>query len=434
MISKEVYISPERKGSKKKRCLSCLLLGWILFLINGTLLLLAQSAEVTARMESSTVLIVTKVGKGYGAGSGFIVGNGKYVVTNWHVLIDATDIMVVSGQRRVTAGLLLSSKQKDLAILELENNLMRPSVTFAPSAMVRKTQVVFAMGFPSAAMGANLDVRSSIGEVKISRGIIGAFVKSVSGTALYQTDAAINPGNSGGPLFNRCGQVVGINEMKALTQVVGADGQAVRLPRGEGIGWAIMADELFPELVKAGISYTRAVEPCEPEATQKVAENEKTPLIWFLVAAALFLGIFALILSFIKRNHRRYKNFSFHRKGERPPEQIPEPRPVLRGTVGQYGGMEVNLSDKPLIIGSDAALAQLVITEGEGWESVSGRHCSVSYDFKQNRFIIEDHCSESGTFIDRGIRLKPGESRQIQQGDRFYLCTKEIMFEVELEE
>ena len=430
----------------------------LIFLVAGSLVLFGQTAETIDRMQASTVLVIAKVGNQIGSGSGFIVGEGKYVVTNWHVLMNASNIMVISGQDRLSAGIKHTSKEKDITILELERPLNRPDVVFAPRVLVRKTQTVFAMGFPGAGMGANLDFTSSVGEVKISRGIIGAFVRSILGTNLYQTDAAINPGNSGGPLFNECGQVVGINEMKALTQVTSTDGQVVRLPQGEGIGWAIVADELFPELVKAGISYTRVVEPCEPQLVQVPVQKNADPLMWAVILAALFLGFLALVLGIVRRSRRGVKNASAADVspgakisaggGNSKQKSSPSPtvgeakeagesaalKPILRGIAGQYGGMEVELDDEPLIIGRDPRIANLVITEGEGWDQVSGRHCSVYYDFEKNCFFLEDHWSANGTYMMPGVMVKPGEGHPLQRGDRFYLSTKNIMFAVETEE
>ena len=79
------------------------------------------------------------------------------------------------------------------------------------------------MGFPGAADAPDVVNRESSAEVKATKGIISARVTSLSGVALFQTDAAINPGNSGGPLFDAYGYVVGINVAKALSMVVVVD-------------------------------------------------------------------------------------------------------------------------------------------------------------------------------------------------------------------
>lgn len=408
-----------------------------------------QSEGMIDRMQESTVLIATKVGNKFGSGSGFIVGDGKYVVTNWHVIYKASVIVVLSGNDKVRAVVRRQSRQKDLAILELSRQLNRPSVVFAPRSAVRKAQPVYAMGFPSAAMGDHLDSASTIAEVKISRGIISAFVKSRAGTRLIQTDAAINPGNSGGPLFNTCGHIVGINDMKSLTRVVSASGQVVRVPQGEGVGWAIQTDELFPELDSLGISYDKITDPCSENRGGPVVTRTGTdPLIIAGMIAALALGLLAVILALTRRGRQMVKN-TFTRSmrvppraepirenipapGPPPPSPPPELKPVLRGVSGQYTGMEIPLAAEPLVIGRDPKAAQLVITEGQDWQQVSGRHCTINYDAAKKYFLLHDPGSSNGTFTGTGQKIAPGDTVPLTVGQRFYLSTKHIMFEVTL--
>lgn len=400
----------------------------LIFLIGGVTALPGQSGETIDRMQASTVLVVSKVGNRFKSGSGFVVGKGKYVVTNWHVIMGAANIIISAGQEKVQAAVKQKSEWKDLAILELEKRVNRPEVTFAPRSLVKKkAQVVFAMGFPGVAVGEHVDVESSIAEVKISKGIISAFVKSTRGAALYQTDAAINPGNSGGPLFNACGHVLGINEMKALTEVRTTNGKTVRIPEGEGIGWAIAVDELFPLLDNAGITYTKVSEPCLLQVPQPVDKSRGEPLIWVIIVAVLFLGFIAVVLVLTKRHGQEQAKVPGISSEKTP-------QPILRGISGQYNGMELELTEESLSIGRDHRISDLVLSEGKGWDEVSGRHCSVTYDFEKKCFFIEDHWSSNGTYILPGITAKPGSLYPLKNGDQFYLSTKDIMFEVNLEE
>ncbi|MCP5050639.1 MAG: FHA domain-containing protein [bacterium] len=413
---------------------------WIvIFILVGVSYLPGQSGETIRRMEESTVLVVVKTPDGAGNGSGFVVGNGKYVVTNSHVVEGASNIWVIVKEGKVTAAIKQKSRAKDLAILELQNPVSKPSVSFAPRSLQRKTQVVFVMGFPGAAMDENVDPGSTIAEVKINRGIISAFVKSRGGTDLLQTDAAMNPGNSGGPLFNRCGQVVGINVMKSLTQVRTTDGDVVRVPEGEGVGWAVQVDELFPQLDKAGISYTTVSQPCDPGS----GSSSANPLPVAVILAVLIIGIIAVTLAFTRRGRQMVNDiFGKHLTQEKhPPGPQPQPQsqpsmeskslnPILRGVSGQYEGMEIPLNENPLVIGRDPRMSQLVFTTGDGWEEVSGRHCSLTYNFEKKCFFIQDHWSSNGTCLSSGKEVKPGAPVPLKEGDRFYLSQKQVMFEV----
>jgi S1-C subfamily serine protease len=223
------------------------------------------------RMELSTVRIFVKQGDSYGTGSGFIVGDGSYVVTNHHVIDHADGIAVLAKQLKIPAtSIVADDPAKDLAIIRLKENSGRPPVTLGLRAGVKKTQTIIAAGFPGAADDGPTDDDSLL-EVKFSKGIISAFVRSKSGTLLYQIDAAINPGNSDGLLFDECGRVVGVDAMKSLIPavVVGADGKPTpeRVPYGEGVAWAIQADELLDLLQTAGINPRASSTACGESAS-----------------------------------------------------------------------------------------------------------------------------------------------------------------------
>lgn len=245
-----------------------------------------QGQDVVDQMVQTTVRVLNiephEQGQPYtfGKGTGFIVGNGRYVVTNWHVVNESANgwaVVVVLGPNDEVGGKVIwHTAQKDMAVVELDRPVNRPSAVFATDQYVNRIQPVLAMGFPGAAD----DGDRGVFEVKVTQGIISAFVEEPGrgNWKLYQTDAAINPGNSGGPLFDRCGRVVGINVMKSLTPVVIFDAQGnastTRVPEGEGIGWSIRISELLPELDRLGITYTTATSPCLSDTEQLRQENQ----------------------------------------------------------------------------------------------------------------------------------------------------------------
>lgn len=139
-------------------------------------------------------------------GSGFIISNDGYVLTNDHVVEQMDSITVIlNDQREFTAKLVGSDERSDLALLKIEAKNL-PTLTLAKDEKLKVGQWVVAIGSPF-----GLDYSASHGIVSaISRSIPSAHTES-NYVPFIQTDVPINPGNSGGPLFNMDGEVVGIN-------------------------------------------------------------------------------------------------------------------------------------------------------------------------------------------------------------------------------
>ncbi len=163
-----------------------------------------------------------------GSGSGIIISQDGYIVTNEHVIADANEITVIlnSGEECV-ATLVGADARTDLAVLKIN----KKGLTAAPlgdSNLVEVGDLAVAIGNP---LGQEL-----AGTVTV--GVISAVNRkmTVDGRTynLIQTDAAINPGNSGGALVNKYGQVIGINSIKMSQDGV------------EGIGFAIAMSEAKP--------------------------------------------------------------------------------------------------------------------------------------------------------------------------------------------
>lgn len=152
-------------------------------------------------------------------GAGFIIEEDGYVLTNDHIIDQATDIKVVlSDQREFEAKLVGRDERSDLALLKIDAKSL-PTLKLAPSENLKVGQWVVAIGSPY-----GLDYSASAGIVSaIGRSIPSAHSES-SYIPFIQTDVAINPGNSGGPLFNLDGEVVGIN-----TQFISPTGSSIGL-------------------------------------------------------------------------------------------------------------------------------------------------------------------------------------------------------------
>ena len=276
--------------------------------------------------------------------------------------------------------------------------------------------------------------------VKISKGIISAFVKSPEGTGLYQTDAAINPGNSGGPLFNEYGHVVGINTAKALTLVMtmslNANGVPVqtptRVPEGEGIGWAVQSDEIMAELTRLGIPFKKAGQ------MDKLARLwRSSPETFWAVLGACLLSVSALFLGFTRRGRivmkdavtRGKEMVSVRHFSEKQPAANEKTTPLLTGVTGEFQACTLEIGSDPLVMGRDPDLCHLVFST----PGISKRHCVVHFDMAKNHFTLEDTWSSNGTFLESGEKIPSGEPVILIPGDLFCLSDDSTSFKVQLE-
>jgi serine protease Do len=167
-------------------------------------------------------------------GSGFIINKDGYILTNNHVVGDATEIKVkLSDGREFMAKVVGKDPPTDVALIRLEkapHDL--PTVALGDSDALEQGDFVLALGNPFGLSGS------------ASFGMVSAKARSLQNGPFddfIQTDAAINPGNSGGPLFNMKGEVVGINTAIVSPQI------------GQGIGFAVpisLAKQLLPQLEK----------------------------------------------------------------------------------------------------------------------------------------------------------------------------------------
>ena len=191
----------------------------------------------------SAVSVDAVTSEGYSSGSGVVLTEDGYIITNAHVVAGAKAVGVLfHDNRRLSASLVGFDAAEDLAVLKVEAEGLIPA-RFGDSNTLR-------IGEPVAALGDSLGYRSTFTD-----GIVSALDRQVevddTTMVLIQTSAAINFGNSGGPLLNQYGQVMGINTIKIVTE----DGSA------EGLGFAIpsqrvkyVADRLIAgEEIKAGM-------------------------------------------------------------------------------------------------------------------------------------------------------------------------------------
>ena len=135
-------------------------------------------------------------------GSGFIISEDGYILTNHHVIADADEVIVrMANRKEFVATVIGSDEASDIAVIKVEAEQL-PVLKFGDSDQLKVGEWVLAIGSP---FGFDHSVTAGIVSAK------GRSLPSDNYVPFIQTDVAINPGNSGGPLFNLDGEVIGIN-------------------------------------------------------------------------------------------------------------------------------------------------------------------------------------------------------------------------------
>lgn len=204
-----------------------------------------------------------------GAGSGFIWDDKGHIVTNYHVLKNASDVRVTLQDQSVyEAKFIGADADKDVAVIQIETDKPLKPIKLGYSANLEVGQNVYAIGNPF-----GLDHTLTTGIIsglnrEIASGNTGRPIENV-----IQTDAAINPGNSGGPLLDSSGTLIGIN-----TAIYSSTGTS------SGVGFAIPSDTV-QGIVEQLIQYGKILRPSlgisfAPDASVKqvCAPNRPPPL------------------------------------------------------------------------------------------------------------------------------------------------------------
>lgn len=201
--------------------------------------------EVVSNVSNSVVEISTETVQTHnyfgqfvseGAGSGVIITANGYIVTNDHVIANASKILVrLKDGTKYEAKLIGTDPSNDLAVIKINGKNLKPA-TYGNSSQLKVGDKAIAIGNP-------------LGELRgtVTEGIISARDREINvgdvTMRLLQIDAAVNPGNSGGGLFDRTGELVGIVNAKS-------SGEAV-----EGLGFAIPIDTaktIIDKIIKEG--------------------------------------------------------------------------------------------------------------------------------------------------------------------------------------
>lgn len=162
-----------------------------------------------------------------GSGSGIIYSEDGYIITNYHVIKDATSVIVtLSDEQEYEAVIIGADEASDLAVLKVNADRKLPAAEFGDSSELEIGELVVAIGNP-------LGYSNTVTD-----GIVSGLNRQLSDytdeMTLIQTNAAINSGNSGGALVNSRGEVIGINSAKLVAS------------NAEGMGFALSIDEVKP--------------------------------------------------------------------------------------------------------------------------------------------------------------------------------------------
>lgn len=189
----------------------------------------ADVSAVVEKVMPSVVQVTVRAGSGEGLGSGIVLSADGRILTNYHVVAGAREVVITfSDGSQAQARVVGSDRQADLALLQASGVSDLTPAVLGDSDAVSVGDSVIAIGSPAGLQGT------------VTAGIVSAVDRDVtisSGGASYQalqTDASINQGNSGGPLFDSAGRVIGINSA-IYSPVSGPGGAAGSV----GIGFSI---------------------------------------------------------------------------------------------------------------------------------------------------------------------------------------------------
>ena len=416
-------------------------------------------------------------------GSGFVINDRGTIVTNNHVIDGVADKSVgtvtvlyasaadaIAGRihtmddlsaeiaKLPQASVVDHDRQRDLAILEPKAPGQGAPFAVAPMRLVLAGDRVRAFGYPG--LSDNLAPSAYVTMSQPSGEVAAKFRYDKMNVDVFRTTAEIGHGMSGGPLVDECGAVVAING-EGSARSFDEPGQ----PRGldvERANYSIVIDALLPMLDKNHIPYRVTSARCVPDSLPVQSTGPvvvaRDPVLTGGVVVSLMLGLTAVVMASTRRGRAAVKNateavtrsISSKRSAAKPlpaeagagaANRAPDPEraqgvpiarepsgPMLYGLSGEFGGVELELTDESVVLGRDPRVSHLVFSTGT--HSVSGRHCSVRFDSARLAVVVEDLWSTNGTFLESGHRLPAGEPTTLKSTDQFYLSDPDILFEV----
>jgi serine protease Do len=179
--------------------------------------------DSSADVRSNTFKVTISLGYGTGSGTAFFIGNSEFI-TNEHVVDSGGRILLSNDQQKFYATIVATSPSRDLALLKVSNYLTLTATGLTTVELTDSDtgKQIGVTGYPK-----------GLGDTpSVSYGVISRVFLDDNENEKMQTDAAISPGSSGGPVFNECGEVVGVISSKLTGTSI------------EGLGFAFSSDTL----------------------------------------------------------------------------------------------------------------------------------------------------------------------------------------------
>lgn len=381
------------------------------------------------KAKESTVKVLAKYNKFMTNGTAFCVAKGGYFLTNAHVVCDldnrakdADKLVIVrkfNDQNKVyPVRLIWKNLDYDLALIKIEDLVLEP-IKFAYKVI--QNEKVTAIGFPgNGDHSGDTDINDKdFSEATFTSGTVSRILNKNLITSrdvkVVQTDAALNHGNSGGPLVNQCGEIVGVNESKALHAKdlkSNLTGDVI-----QGINFAVHKDEAISLLVKSNIDFLKAASDCA--YVNKAVEDKVSGNNFKIFGFALFGLFVSLILfwSLLKKKTRTDSELSElianklkrDKKTVKLYEQTPG-RQVIEVathliTVGRSGDADIRLSSL----------------------EASGKHLTL--ELKNGVVYVTDLKSTNGTYID-GKKLEKYVPAPLHMGQKLIIGSEDVIFMV----
>lgn len=380
------------------------------------------------------IMAVNNDGTG-GTGSGFGIGTvGKETdifITNWHVvtnlktgkLVDHVYILLdndavihdqYNPEHMVRCRVLYAADQyPDFAILQAERKVEgRTALALLPSEKAKRSQTVYALGYPGSSDNANGNnyFAAGVEDVTVTVGTLSRFTEmKISGnTWIIQHDAHINHGNSGGPLVTEEGAVIGIN-------TYGFGDMEMEYSA------SIFIDYALDKLDEMGIHY-------------KIYKKDTFGNIRYVVifGGILFLAAGAVVY-FRKKNmlNISWPDFCSNIPASRKQscavagqKKQKDNGLCLRGVSGVYKGRRFFIRNR-IRIGRDPSKNELVYPSTT--KGVSSTHCEIT--IRGSQIYLSDLGSSYGTFL-KGVRISANQEVPLREGDSFYLGQPQESFMV----
>lgn len=430
------------------------LLAWGL----GCLVVLMMAGSAVARFDYDvvrpsvvTILALDDQGRAMSSGSGFVIDDRGFVITNNHVVVEdlrtndlAPYLVVPDGSFKEDdiklARVVWRSTDYDLAVIEVED-LRRPPVPLSLPDPKLGTPV-WAVGFPGVA-----DIyapgEEAVLTAKVTSGVV-SFVGLGRVRKLVQHDAPINQGNSGGPLFNGCNQVIAVNTFIPNKEALATEMGMVGI---EGVFYgshiSVLVDSIEAEIPE--LSFTGILEPCVIEGIEGGIPDE----VLIAIAAVALLAISGLGWGVYSHARLRYaisdmghsasrvvrsvsQSVSPNRRSGQAPHRGHADHAAADMAVGQWtltgrdaSGAAVTLrfretevrdaGDEGLVVGRQRSLSDRIVADG----SVSRRHASIKA--AGSDLVVVDLNSKYGTVVD-GQKLTPyGAPARLREGSELQI-------------